>query len=361
MKVSKIILVFILTGLLATGCSLSLSTGSSQSGGGGTSTNDGGVYKSVNKGTSWLQKVLIPTTSGRARSIATLDVLSMAIDPSDNKAIYIGTLLNGLFFTYDGADDWQVASTLGKLSIRALAVDPAVKCIIYASADNKVYKSDDCSRTWSQVYFDNDLKVTINTIAVDNYNSNNVYIGTSRGEIIKSSDKGISWQTLQRFDDDVERIQINQKDTRVIFVGTTGKGVHRSLDTGRSWVDLTEKLKEFKDSTKFRDLVLAQSDSNLIFLATSYGLLKSSDNGNNWSKIELITPEKEATINSLAVNPKNANEIYYVTNTTFYRSLDGGQNWTSKRLPTSTRAGSKLLIDFSNPEIIYLGAKSIKK
>ncbi|GAF89261.1 unnamed protein product, partial [marine sediment metagenome] len=46
-------------------------------------------------------------------------------------------------------------------------------------------------------------------------------------------------------------------------------------------------------------------------------------------------------------------------NTTFYRSLDSGENWTTKKLPT-TRAGWKLLIDPDNPDIIYMGVRSIK-
>ena len=105
---------------------------------------------------------------------------------------------------------------------------------------------------------------------------------------------------------------------------------------------------------------MVKSETDTIFLATAYGLLKSGDKGVTWEQIQVIPPEKKATINALAVNPENSQEIYYVTNTTFYRSVDGGENWSSRKLPTS-RAGWKLLIDPKNPSIIYMGVRKLGK
>jgi len=145
----------------------------------------------------------------------------------------------------------------------------------------------------------------------------------------------------------------------MIFIATEGRGIFRSSDNGENWESLAEKLKDF-DSSGFKDLVLAKADKGLMFLATNYGLLKSGDNGNTWQKIELITAENGATINAIAVSPKNSKEIYYATNTTFYRSLDGGSAWTTKKLPTS-RAGWKLLVNPENTNIIYMGVRKLEK
>ena len=340
--------------LITSGCSISFGTGNRAS-----QVNDGGVYKSNDKGMTWQQKVLIPTVSGQPGSIAAVDTESMVMDPSDHQAIYLGSALNGLFFSYTGANDWQSDTALGKVTVKAIAIDPGYKCTIYAAVGNKLYKSSDCSRNWSPVYFDNDLTVKINTVAVDNVNSANVYIGTTRGEIIKSSDRGASWRTIQRLQNEVREIVINPFDGKTIFVGTINRGIWRSTDSGNSWTDLSDKLKNFPDN-RFRDLELGRSTPGLIFLATQYGLIKSTDYGNNWSKVELITPKDQAVINSIAISPKNASEIYYVTNTTFYRSLDGGKNWSPQKLPTVTRVGWKLLIDPEEPNIIYLGARALK-
>jgi len=119
-------------------------------------------------------------------------------------------------------------------------------------------------------------------------------------------------------------------------------------------------LSENKLSMDIRDFIFVDSEPSTLFVATYYGLLKSTNKGEEWTKIELIMPEKKATINALAVNPLDSKEIYYVTNTIFYRSLDAGENWTPLRLPT-TRAGWRLLIDPEKPNIIYMGLRKLAK
>ena len=345
-----------LVALTLSGCTLSFGTGSSTGSG---NTTDGGVFKSLNKGINWVQQSSIQSVNTK-RSFIGIDILSLSLDPSDNKAIYAGSIANGLFYSYDGAEGWQVASGLGKASIINIAVDPADKCVIYATAVNKVFKSEDCNRTWNPVYFDNDLKAIISSLVIDYSSSNNIFIGTSNGDIIKSSDRGVSWRALDRFDSQVDKIVISPVSSKIMFAGTTAKGIFRSTNGGDKWEKLAEKLVAFDGSNRFRDLVIVKAEKAVVFLATNYGLLKSTDDGNTWSKIELLTAEEEAKIYSIAVNPGNVNEIYYTTATTFYRSSDGGKNWASKKLPTS-RAGAKLLLDPKNPATLYLAVKQVTK
>lgn len=356
---SKFFVAILLTALALTlaGCSIKFNSGG---GNNQANLNDGGVYRTLNKGNGWEQKVLIPTVSGRPASIGAVDVYNLVFDPSDNQALYLGSIGEGLIYTYDGAETWQRAGGLGRTVIRSVAVDPASKCVIYAAVDNKLYKSTDCNRSWTQAYFDNDPRVTVNTIVINQENSANIYIGTSRGEIIKSSDRGVSWQTIYRFTDKVMKHIISPQDNQIMFVATERRGIYFSNDAGLSWASLKENLKDYHGGTDYKDMVFSNTTPGRIFLASQYGLLRSDDNGTTWNKIELITPEQKATINALAVNPQNDDEIYYTTNTTFYRSFDGGQSWNTKKLPTS-RAGWVLLADPKNPNLIYLGARKLGK
>jgi len=336
--------------LLLSGCSLSFNTG------GVNSATDGGVFRSVNKGETWTQKTTVALWQGKALDIRNVDANVLEMDPSDSGALYLGSSNNGLFYTYDQGESWQAAGRLGKIGVSGVAVDPSSKCVLYAATLNQVYKSTDCGRFWSQTYFDNDPAVHVKWIAINPKASAEIFIATSRGEVIKSTDGGKTWRTTGRLDGLVARIIIRPDNPDVIFAGTANKGLYRSLDNGESWEGIDDKLKDFKDHSLFRDLVFSVSEPGTIFLANHYGLLRSTDNGNTWTSINLITPKNEATINSLAVSPKNSSEIYYVTNTTFYRSVDGGKNWSSKQLPSS-RAGVKLLINPNDPNIIYLGVR----
>jgi photosystem II stability/assembly factor-like uncharacterized protein len=338
--------------LLASGCSVSFKNNNSNA------ATDGGFWVSLDKGASWRQVSAIPTVTGAPGSIAPLDASCLTLDPGDVNAIYFGSTAKGLLYTYNIGGGWNQAASLNEAKINSIAVSPDNKCQIYAAAGNKVYRSNDCSRSWAQVYFDNDVRTQIGALAVDQYDSNKVFFGNSRGEIIRSLDRGDHWMTVLRSGSNVNEIIISPHDSRKIFVTTVNDGIFRTADSGDNWLPLKDKMAEFKNSFNIVGLIASPSSDGLLFAATAYGLLKSDNNGDTWSKIQLVTPEKEASINSLAVNPKNPQEIYYVTKTTFYSSADGGVSWRAKKLPT-TRAGWKLLIKPDEVNVIFMGVRKL--
>ena len=333
---------------MLSGCSISLG------GEKGGTDRDAGVYLSANQGDTWQHKHLVSSISGETQSISRVPVVNLAMDPNDHKAVYMASAGSGLFYTYNIEQGWNRADSFPGKTVNSVTVHPESKCIIYASAGNQVFKSTDCNRTWGSVYFDDDPKTRINSIAIDHYNPQAVYIGTTRGDVIKSLDGGNSWRAVYRAESEVEEVKISPQDSRVVFISTREDGIVQSRDSGENWINFEEKLKEFRNSDRVRDLALCEAQAGLIFIATNYGMLKSEDGGETWSRVELITPEKEAIINAVALNPEDCRQIYYVTNTTFYRSEDMGENWATKDLPGSRKA-SDLIIDFESPRILYLG------
>lgn len=367
-KSFKLIIALTILVFLTSACTISTSsTGNSQS-------VDSSVFASADRGDTWRSMTAIPAASGSAGSIANVSVNVMTMDPSDNQAIYLGSYETGLYYTYKISEGWNLVKGLPTATINDIKVDPKSKCILYAAISNRVYRSTDCSRNWTQVYYDSNATVSVNAIAIDQYNPSNIYVGTSRGEIIKSIDSGNSWRTIQRMDEGVARLIISPLDSRLIFVATsknnifsfnsntnTNPGDSANLEANflvENWTDLNEILRDYNLGTSFKDIVVSPKDG-VIFLATEKVILRSNDNAMTWENIKLIQPEKDAVINAIAVDPQNSNNLYYVTNTTFFRSSDGGATWTTKKLPTK-RAGRELLIDFKNPNVIYLGTKKIQ-
>lgn len=332
-----------------------------------TSTIDGGVFKTADNGNTWQQRALIPTTTGQPLKFSSVNNLSMEMDPGNEKVIYYGSIGNGLLYTLDGGGSWQQVAGLQNATIMSIAVDPRIECSVYVAIANKIYKTTDCTREWKNVYYESDLKVTVNSIAVDHYDSNIVYFGNSRGDLIKSvngsslsATSSMSWKTIYRFGDKIQDIKLDQADSRIIYVVTGGKGIFRSLDGGVTWDDSIGKaLESFKLGQEVKTLAFVKSEPKMLFIATKYGLIRSSDKGKTWEQIALIQPDNNATINALAVNPQNSKDIYYSTYTTFFRSFDSGKTWTTIKLPSS-RAGWRLLIDPVTPNVIYMGVRSLK-
>lgn len=322
------------------------------------SGNDGGVWKSGDKGVTWVQKVLIPTTGAQRKSIGPTNVISFSADPSDHKAIYIGTLEHGMFYTLDGGESWlQVAALPGKIS--AVAVDPGDKCTVYATLENKVQRSTDCTRTWSTAYFETRTDKAITALAISPRDGRVIFAGNSAGDLNTSSDGGNSWATVKRFDSEIKKILIVPADTKIIYVGTKSSGIWKSKDGGANWTDVSEGFRQYSGSFEYRDLVLDISSPDTLLYASQFGILRTADGGGKWDKVDLLTPPGSATIYSIAVNPKDGREIYYGTATTFYSTVDGGAKWKTRKLPSS-RAATAMLVDPEAVSMIYLGVTRLK-
>ncbi|MDD5043403.1 MAG: YCF48-related protein [Patescibacteria group bacterium] len=324
------------------------------------SGNDLGVFRSGDKGDNWQQKVSVAHVGVADVSIAGVNIKDFEIDPSDSNALYALSEGQGIIYTYDNGDSWQLVKFFSGKTINSIAVDNKDKCNLYAAVDNKIFKSDDCNRTWKLIYDDPRADNKINALDLDSFNTQIVYAGSSQGDVLKSLDGGKSWKAINRLKSSVEKILINQaNDTRVVFVATQKNGVYKTANAGESWEESQDILRTYGGGLEFRDMVYQK---NSLILATKYGLLKTTlgNEWQAWQPINLITAPGTATIYSLSVNPQNSAEIYYVADKTFYRTADGGKTWTTKALPT-TGAGTALLVNYANPNMLYLGITKIKK
>ena len=69
-------------------------------------TNDQGVFKSVDAGATWVQKI-----SGLPDLAPDLDTRSLAISPSNGNVIYVGLQGNGVYKSADAGSSWSYIST----------------------------------------------------------------------------------------------------------------------------------------------------------------------------------------------------------------------------------------------------------
>lgn len=344
-------LIFLLLAIVfITGCTISF--------GNSKAPSVAGVFKSFDKGNTWIERNLF-LHSGGTGTISGVNVLSLTLDPQDNRAIYFASDTDGLLYSYNAGDSWMKADPVGDGRIESVVVDPKNKCVIYATFANTILKTVDCSRSWTEIYIDTRADKNVTALAVDNYNSLLVYAGNSAGDVLKSVDGGRNWRVLERLKSPIAKILINSNDTRFIYIATKKSGLYKTTNGGVSWIDINDGLKQYSGSFEYKNLIFDLDLPDSLLLVAKYGLIKTNNGGETWEAINLITPPATTDIYSVAINPQNSREIYYATASTFYKTTDGGQNWITKRLPTNAVA-TYLQVDPVDPNIIYLGLANLK-
>lgn len=321
---------------------------------------NGGIFRSVNHGETFEQRVFVEKTKKGDLTIGNTNILSLVFYPADSRVIYAGTREHGAFRTANGGEQWSPFFS-SKGSINSIAPHPINGQLVYVAQGNSLYKTEDSGTNWTRVYLDAAPNQSITTVATHSSLREVVYLGTSDGRVLKSDDGGKNWQSLNNFKNRVLAILLQKLTPGRVYVVLATNGIQRSEDGGQFWDEVTEGLQKYSGGKNIRQVALLPGgEQDLLLLATDYGLIRSTDGGLSYEAIEMLTPPNNAPITSLVASPKNGREIYYAANGVLYRTLNGGQEWTTKSLPTA-RAATALLVDFFNPQILYLGAARIDK
>lgn len=304
-----------------------------------------GMFRSSDKGESWVSVSAYPTAQG-VKSLAGLKVYQVVRDPSDPAALYLGTRGQGLYYTYDNGDTWRTVPQMEGKFIYGLTVNPNNKCNVFVSDGQHIYRTNDCLRTWKLVFTEERPDNRFVDLAVDYGDDTMIYGAQLNGDILRSLDGGESWKIIKRFTFDVRNLKADPFQPERIFVASYKNGLFVSEDAGENWADLSEKFDDYSESKTFYRLVLNPSKKDSLFWVSKYGILRTDNVGKDWEEIKLLTPPGSVNIYSFAVNPQNEKEIYYTgtvlndknqnLRSTFYKSEDGGVNWVTKKLPTNT-------------------------
>lgn len=303
-----------------------------------TTSGPAGMFISFDKGDSWKQINVLPKTDG-IKSIAGVSVYRIFDDPQDPRTIYLATRSNGMFFSYDEGVTWQQPD--GPLSggfIYSVAVHPKNKCVIYVTNGLQVFRSDDCSRSWVEMYRESRSDIKIISLAFNSFYPHQIILAESHGDILKSEDEGKSWMIAQRFNDRLSEIKVDNLQENVMYVASLKNGLYKTIDGGNTWINLRDKFNGFSGALEYRRLLLSPILPNTVYWVSTYGILESKDGGQTWTAMPLITPPGSASIYGFGVAGDNDNEVYYTATiqdrSTFYKSIDGGKNWITKKVPS---------------------------
>jgi len=336
--------------LLFSGCSLSSSSVKTAP----NPMTNATVIKSVDNGTTWQAKIKVDDK----KNIASVDVLSMAIDPVEANIIYLGTQANGLFVSKDGAETWTQVTFPDKAY--NVVFDPNNHDIMYASGvlngRAKIYKRLKEGEQWKEIYTEPADGTVISALAINKINSQVLFAGTSEGVIIKTTDGGVTWTNIKKADGPVVGIVFDSASDWHVFFAIFEVGVLETRDGGKVIEDISRKIDTKGNITSVYSLVGDPSSAGVVYVGTGNGIFKKTGAGDLWEAVNLIESSKAFPIRAIAVSPNNPKELIYASAKALYKSTDGGTQWATFQLDTAKEIGV-LKYDPTDPTKLYGGLR----
>jgi photosystem II stability/assembly factor-like uncharacterized protein len=325
----------------------------------GTSSGNpiGGVMKSDDSGRTFEPRVFVDEQT----SLASSNVLSMAVDPSNNGVIYAGTDRNDLFKSINGAESWQQVVT-GLSNIRGVAIDPFSAQTIYVSGlyngRGSVVKSYDGGQTWERIYPEPSDGTNVTALLVSPRNGDEVYIGTSGGTIARTKNGGQTWENLYMAHNNIDAVVIDSSNAIYVLVG--GSSVYVSRDDGATFEDVQklerESMAEFY-SGRLYSLTTSPSQPGVVIVGTDRGVFRSENYGQTWTAVDVIASTIGIPIHAIAVSPHDTNNVVYAAAKAVYTSVPNGWAITDT---TSNRSVSVITHDPVDPQTVYIGLRNVR-
>jgi photosystem II stability/assembly factor-like uncharacterized protein len=291
--------------------------------------SDGGAYKSTNDGTNW---------TDLNRTLSTLQYQSADYDPANLQNFHGGCQDNNKQYTNNGGTDWtqrttgdggytiidpvntnyiygqyvqgsiqrSVNSGIGYTNITptgstgGLFYNPYEMApgdhltIVFGRAD--IWKTTNAQTAttgsgWTQIAATGVVGGSVSAIGISWTNVDKIYIGTSNGRILVTSNNGSSWSTLTGYPY-VSDFAVDNSDDNICYAtlgGTTGTHVLKTTDGGATWSNITGNLPNIAANS----IILRTAAPRMILAGTDIGVFQSTDEGASWISFNTGLPAVE--------------------------------------------------------------------
>ncbi len=258
-----------------------------------------GVYASDSKGEAWVS--LLP-------DFAASDTF---INPFNSQEIFAGGSKNKLAVIFKSADrggTWvQIyLQPSGEAAVTALASDQNSPNILFAGlSTGAVIKSKDNGETWniSTDFMDRVVRI----VFAPDSSRTAVYVLTRTKGVHRSLDAGVTWGNLQagfgasQFND---LVLLTTGQSQTLYLATA-TDLQRSRDGGASWGEIN--LPTTPRINNITALAVNPQNSSQIFAAIRFNVYRSDDGGATWGTHALPTGRR---IFQLAIDPSEPNRVY---------------------------------------------------
>ena len=315
----------------------------------GTAT--GGLWKTVNNGTTW--------TVHFDDLDDVVSIGDIAINPNDANTVWVGSgennnrqsgsWGNGVYKSTDGGDTWKHVGLANSKHIARIIVDPIDHDVVYVAAlgslwgpggDRGVFKTTDGGLTWSRVLTPANDSTGATELVMDPSNNKVLYAATYQRQratwgfngsgpgsaMWKSSDAGRTWAKLTngvpsgplgRIGMDVYRSNPNILYARIEHEKESG--TYRSDDAGLTW----KKMSNVNPRPMYFSQIRIDPNNDLRVYVLGVQIHISDDGGKTFIENGALHSDHHA----MWINPKNSNHIIDGTDGGIGISWDKGANW----------------------------------
>ena len=285
--------------------------------------------------------------------------------------------LQGVYRTYDNGKTWIETNT-GFVGSEVVDLATALDGTMYATTYNLgIFKSTDGGKNW--VFASFGIKNWYGMQLATHPEDADTLFTTTNGGVYKSTNAGKSWELIGGSDlcDDEDAggnchyhgIVVEKEAPFKVLVGSGGDqyakegvGLTGSEDNGESWRNSDDG---FVRDVHVSKLIIDPNNSNVFYATTQgeteytdkvgdgAGVFKSTDRGNNWTRINNGLNSLETNV--LAVDPNDSDVLYLGTDDDgIYKSINGGENW-KKLIPTASFGVGDIIVDPQNSNNVYMG------
>ncbi len=195
---------------------------------------------------------------------------------------------------------------------------------------------------------------------IDPNNDNWMYASYAYGRIYRSSDGFANWWNTTTISDSipgkprgwwVTPFNLNPQNTSSIYAGF--KEVYKSTNRGNSWTAISSGM---SGGSKLRNVIIAPSDSMTILAATKYSIYKTIDGGVHWDTIYTSGPP----ISYLCIDPANAQRYWitlagYSSGNKVMFTNDGGLSWINFSGSLPNLPANCIVYQQGSNDVLYLG------
>lgn len=334
------------------------------------------LLRSEYQGDVWSNVSTVPSATPFPGS-----VLAMAFHPQDSSVIFIGTNGQGLWKSSDTGKTWSRMSdakqvllpTASVYDVELSASNPEVIYLaVFQQNRGRVLVSNDGGRNFTEIYMTTADATGVFDVLADSENPKHVSIVTGQNGFLDSSNGGGTWRVRKWFSEPLVRLMASPRNPQQMFILTGSSKILRSEDSGENWTEIntdsgdTVTVEAFPQGFSFFSFgkgggqtlsavpfIIDPQNSNLLYLGSAKGLLRSSDAGRNWMHLNLPIPPESQSVSAIAIHPEHVQTMFVAVAARILRSDDAGINWSITSLP-GIKGIKNIFIHPLHPDIMFV-------